>query len=128
MNGKTLINGKVAELCSQLERRAEKAERESIELMKIDFLASYIGQKFQAVINSIEIHGFKINLKPQNIEWFLTLESIPDDSYTFNEFNFTLQSHRKNHNLQAGHLIELILLSADPIQRKMEFKIENLLN
>ncbi len=38
------VNSEIAEMCSQQERRAEKAERQSIDLMKVDFLAPHTGQ------------------------------------------------------------------------------------
>jgi len=121
------INGGVAELCSQLERRSEKAERQSIELIKVNYLSPHIGQTFQAVISSIESHGFRVNIESRGIEWFLPVESIPDDSYVFDEIHLSLQSHRKKHILLAGKHLELTLLKADPIQRIMEFKVESVL-
>tara|TARA_B100000945_G_scaffold177060_1_gene142017 strand:+ start:2767 stop:5061 length:2295 start_codon:yes stop_codon:yes gene_type:complete len=118
------VSSKMAELCSQLERRAEKAERQSIDLMKVDFLAPLVGKTFQASVTSIEKRGFKINLKSNGIEWFLPIESLPDDSYYYDETALHLCGRRKNRILQSGQLLEIRLLRADTLYRMMEFEVE----
>ena len=123
-----LINSKLAEFCSQQERRAEKAERQSIDLIKVDFFTNLIGQTFQAIVTHIENNGFRINIEPHGIEWFLLLESITNDSYIFDEASISLQSRRKKQIIQAGKRLEILLLKADQLNRTLEFKVEKWLN
>ncbi len=118
------VNSEIAELCSQHERRAEKAERQSIDLMKVDFLSSHIGQTFQALVTSVEKRGFKINIESHGIEWFLPIESIPDDSYYYDEISLFLRGRRKNRILRAGQILQIRLLRADTIYRMLEFEVE----
>ena len=114
----------MAELCSQQERRAEKAERQSIDLMKVDFLAPHTGQTFQTSVTSVEKQGFKVNLESHGFEWFLPIESMPDDSYYYDETALCLHGRRKNRTLQAGQRLEIRLLRADPVYRMLEFEVE----
>ena len=118
------VNSEIAELCSQHERRAEKAERQSIDLMKVDFLSSHIGQTFQALVTSVEKRGFKINIESHGIEWFLPIESIPDDSYYYDEISLYLRGRRKNRILRAGQILQIKLLRTDTIYRMLEFEVE----
>ena len=122
------VNSELAEQCSQQERRAEKAERQSIDLMKVDFLAPHAGQTFQAVVTSIDNHGFRVNLEPHGLEWFLPLEAMPDDNYVYDDIRLSLQGRRKNRTLQAGQRLEIRLLRADPIHRTLEFEVERWLS
>ena len=122
------VDGDLAEQCSQQERRAEKAERQSIDLMKVEFLAPHAGQTFQAVVVSVESQGFMVNLEPHGLEWFLTLESMHDDSYVYDEIRLSLHGRRKNRTLQAGQRLEIRLLRADPIHRTLEFEVERWLS
>jgi len=122
------VNSEMAEQCSQQERRAEKAERQSIDLMKVDFLAPHAGQTFQAVVISVDSQGFRVNLEPHGLEWFLPLDSMKDDSYIFDEERLSLQGRRKNRTLQAGQRLEIRLLRADPIHRILEFEVERWLS
>ena len=114
----------MAELCSLQERRAEKAERQSIELMKVDFLAPHTGKIFQASVTSVEKQGFKVNLESHGIEWFLPIDSIPDDTYFYDETALCLHGRRKNRILQAGQRLEIRLLRAEPVYRMLEFEVE----
>ena len=118
-----VVNSELAEQCSQQERRAEKAERQSIDLMKVDFLAPHAGQTFQAVVISVDSSGFRVNLEPHGLEWFLPLESMLDDFYIYDEVRLSLQGRRKNRTLQAGQRLEIRLLRADPIHRTLEFEV-----
>ncbi|MBG55518.1 MAG: ribonuclease R [Deltaproteobacteria bacterium] len=118
------VSGEMAELCSQQERRAEKAERQSIDLMKVGFLAPRTGQTFQASVTSVEKRGFKVNLESHGIEWFLPIESMPDDSYYFDETALFLHGRRKNRTLQVGQRLEIRLLRADPVYRMLDFEVE----
>ena len=122
------VNSEMAEQCSQQERRAEKAERQGIDLMKVDFLAPHAGQTFQAVVTSIDNHGFRVNLEPHGLEWFLPLEAMPDDNYVYDDIRLSLQGRRKNRTLQAGQRLEIRLLRADPIHRTLEFEVERWLS
>jgi len=122
------VNSELAEQCSQQERRAEKAERQSIDLMKVGFLAPHTGQTFQAVVISVDSQGFRVNLEPHGLEWFLPLDSMHDDSYIFDEERLSLQGRRKNSTLQAGQRMEIRLLRADPIHRILEFEVERWLS
>ena len=122
------VNSEMAEQCSQQERRAEKAERQGIDLMKVDFLAPHAGQTFQAVVTSIDNHGFRVNLEPHGLEWFLPLEAMPDDNYVYDDIRLSLQGRRKNRTLQAGQRLEIRLLRADPVHRTLEFEVERWLS
>jgi len=96
--------------------------------MKVDFLAPHTGQTFQAVVISVDSQGFRVNLEPHGLEWFLPLDSMHDDSYIFDEERLSLQGRRKNRTLQAGQRLELRLLRADPIHRILEFEVERWLS
>jgi len=118
------VSSEMAESCSQQERRAEKAERQSIDLMKVDFLAPHTGKTFQASVTSVEKQGFRVNLESHGFEWFLPIETMPDDSYYYDEIALCLHGRRKNRTLQAGQRLEIRLLRADPVCRMLEFEVE----
>ena len=73
-----------------------------------------------------ESNGFRVNIGEYGIEWFLPIESIPNDSYIFDETSLTLQSRRKKQVLKVGQRLEILLLNADSINRSLEFRVENL--
>jgi ribonuclease R len=114
----------MAEYLSEQERRAEKAEIESISLMKVNFMEKFIGQSMEAQIISAENKGFRVELLPYSIEWFIPIESLKNDNYVFDEINLVLQGRRTKNIIGAGDKIQLRLIRADTLHRLMEFDIE----
>ena len=112
----------MAEYLSEQERRAEKAELESVNLMKVNFMEKFNGQTMEGQIVSTENNGFRVELLPHEIDWFIPIEELKDDNYIFDEINLVLQG-RRNRILEAGDKVELRLTRADTLHRLMEFDI-----
>ena len=113
----------MADYLSEQERRAEKAELESNNLMKVNFMEKFIGQTMEGKIVSTENNGFRVELLPYQIDWFLPVEALKDDNYIFDEINLVLQGHRTKKLIEAGDKVELRLTRADTLHRLMEFDI-----
>jgi len=113
----------MAEYLSEQERRAEKAELESINLMKVNFMEKFIGQTMEGQIVSTENNGFRVELLPYRIDWFLPVEALKDDNYIFDEINLVLQGRRTKRLIEAEDRVELRLTRADTLHRLMEFDI-----
>ena len=113
----------MAEYLSEQERRAEKAESESINLMKVNFMEKFNGQTMEGQIVSTENNGFRVELLPYQIDWFIPVEALKDDNYIFDEINLVLQGRRTKRLLEAGDKVELRLTKADTLHRLMEFDI-----
>ena len=113
----------MAEYLSEQERRAEKAELESVSLLKVNFMEKFIGQTMEGKILSIENNGFCIEILPYHIDWYLPIETLKDDNYIFDEINLVLQGRRTKRLIEAGNRLELRLTRTDTLHRLMEFDI-----
>ena len=113
----------MAEYLSEQERRAEKAELESVSLLKVNFMEKFIGQTMEAKIVSTENNGFRVELLPYHIDWYLPIETLKDDNYIFDEINLVLQGRRTKKLIEAGDILELRLTRTDTLHRIMEFDI-----
>ena len=112
----------LAEHCSQQERKAEKAELQSIDLLKVSFLERFIGEGFIATIRAVSNAGLKVLLDPHELEWFLLLEALTDDWYSFDEETLTLLGRRRQRIVQVGDRLQVRLLRADVLQRTLDFE------
>ena len=63
------IDRELALKCSQQERNAEKAELQSVDLMKCVFLEPHIGVDFQSIIRSLDSRQIRVELEPHALEW-----------------------------------------------------------
>jgi ribonuclease R len=112
----------LAEQCSQQERKAEKAELQSTDLLKVSFLERFLGEGFTATIRAVSNAGLKVQLDPHNLRWFLPLEALTDDWYSFDEETLTLLGRRRQRLVQVGDRLQLRLLRADVLQRTLDFE------
>mgnify|MGYP000894969899 CR=1 FL=1 len=110
--------------CSHQERKAEKAELQSIDLMKCVFLEKHTGSSFQSVVRSVDKNAVGVELEPHALEWKIPLETITDDLYRFDDERLTLFGSRKGRRIQVGQRLELRLLRVDTLKRSLEFSFE----
>ena len=75
---------KASEQSSEMERKAEVAERDIDKYYKCIYMADKIGEEFDGVISSVTNYGFYVEL-PDTVEGLVPIELIKDDSFIFNE-------------------------------------------
>ena len=122
------IPEEVAEHLSQQERKAEKAERQSFELLKAIYMERFLGERFKARVIAVDSSGLTIELPDHHIECFLSLEALHDDYYHFHESGLSLFGQNKNRLVRAGSMLQLRLISTDRIRRIIEFRLDRWLD
>ena len=74
------IDRELALKCSQQERNAEKAELQSVDLMKCVFLEPHIGVDFQSIIRSLDSRQIRVELEPHTwsgmSRWKLSMMTV----------------------------------------------------
>ncbi|MBI4462226.1 MAG: RNB domain-containing ribonuclease, partial [Acidobacteria bacterium] len=76
----------IAAESSEAERRADDAERELLNLKKLDFMEQHLGDEFEALVISIAKYGFWVELFDLFVEGIVPLESLGLDArYSFHE-------------------------------------------
>lgn len=113
----------LGEHCSIQERRAEKAEQQSVDMMKVAFLEPHAGEGFRATVKMVDKGGMRILLEPHRIDWFIPVDELRDDWYAFNEEALVLQGKRRKRIIEAGKQLEVRLLRTNVLERTMEFEI-----
>ena len=122
------IPEEVAEHLSQQERNAEKAERQSFELLKAIYMERFLGERFKARVIAVDSSGLTIELPDHHIECFLSLEALHDDYYHFHESGLSLYGQNNNRLVRAGSMLQLRLISTDRIRRIIDFRLDRWLD
>lgn len=122
---KSAISSEIAEYLSRQERRADQAERQSFDLIKVIFMESYLGQSLKAQVISTNSAGVMIELTDLCLECFLPLETFNDDFYHYDEVRLILQGRQTNHVIQTGTMLNVQVVRTDRINRKIEFLLED---
>ncbi len=112
----------VAKLCSDRERAAEEAERDTEDLKKVEFMKKHEGQVFEGIISNVTSFGMFVELE-NTIEGLVRMSSMEDDYYVYNDKNYSLIGERSRKVYRIGDVINVMLIKADISTRKIEFGI-----
>jgi ribonuclease R len=114
---------RIADECSQSERRAADAERELVEWKKVKFMAERVGQDFDALIISTAKYGLFVELEELFIEGLVPIDSLPGDQYTYQENVRKVVGRRTRREFSIGDKVRVMLDRVDANERKLQFSL-----
>lgn len=110
----------IAKQCSDRERAAEDAERDTEDLKKVEFMKEHEGETFKGIISNVTSFGMFIELD-NTIEGLIHMSNMEDDYYIFNEKQYCLVGERTRKVYRIGEEVDVRLIKADLASRKMDF-------
>lgn len=114
-----------AEHTSTRERVAMEAERDIVELKKLQFMQSRIGQEFDGFIAGVTGFGCFVELSEVFVEGLVHLSTLSDDLYSFDEQNHSLVGRRSGRVLRIGDPARVRVVAVNPQARRIEFVLES---
>jgi len=118
------ILDEVSKQSSNMERRAEEAERETIKLKKVEYMEQYIGESFDGVISSVTSWGMYVEL-PNTVEGMVHMNDMQDDFYFYNEARYQLVGEKTRKEYNLGQKITVRVHSVDKMQKTINFVVDN---
>ena len=112
----------IATHSSERERSAAEAERESVDLKKVEYMAQFVGQEFPAVISGVTNFGFFAELE-NGVEGLVHVSSLGDDFYQFSEEQYSLIGQRHKKVFQLGAAVQVRLEKVNPEERTIDFTL-----
>lgn len=112
----------VAKHSSEMERRADEAERETEKLKKVEYMESRIGEVYEGVISGVTEWGFYVEL-PNTIEGLVHVTTLTDDYFYYNESTYELIGEATGKRYKLGQKIEVIVTGTDKIMRTIDFRV-----
>lgn len=110
----------VAKHASDMERRADEAERETIKLKKVEYMSDHIGEEFEGVISGVTEWGFFVEL-PNTVEGLVRITELTDDDYIFIEDHYELTGQRTGKSYKLGQKVRIQVEATDKIMRTIDF-------
>ena len=110
------IHPEVTKQCSERERLAEEAERETIKLKKVEYMEEHIGEVFEGVISSITKWGIYVEL-PNTIEGLVHVTNMHDDHYDYIEERFEMVGEHTRKVYKLGLTVNIVATGTDRLQR-----------
>ena len=112
--------GEAAEHTSKRERVAMEAERDIVELKKLQFMQDRISQEFDGFITGVAGFGCFVELSEVFVEGLVHLSTLVDDLYRFEEKEHALIG-RRGKVLRIGDLARVRVVAVKPQARRIEF-------
>jgi len=109
--------------CSDLERRAEAAERELVKLKLLLFMSGRIGMEMHAVVTGVEPFGLFVQGLEIPAEGLVPLNALPDDVYRFDKASHTLSGRRPGQSFRLGDRVEVAVARVDLDRRELDFRL-----
>lgn len=118
----TQILPEVAKRASEMERRADEAERETIKLKKVQYMENHIGETFAGVISGVVEYGFFVELE-NTVEGLVRVTSLTDDFYQYYEETYELVGEATNRRFKLGQQVRVTVDNCDRIMRTIDFTL-----
>jgi ribonuclease R len=110
----------MADHCSQRERLADEAERETDDLKKAEYMQDKIGMEFDGIISGVTNYGIYVQLY-NTVEGLVRMTALDDDYYVYNEKHYCLIGERTRKVYRLGDTIRIRVSHVDLAARNIDF-------
>lgn len=112
----------VASHSSQMERRADEAERETEKMKKAEYMEQHVGEVFSGVISGMTNWGFYVELE-NTVEGMVHVTNLYDDRYYYREESFDMAGADTGKVYKLGQRVKIRVLGADKKSRLIDFEL-----
>lgn len=113
----------VCKKSSELERRADEAERETEKCKKAQYMADRIGEHFTGVISGVTAWGIYVEL-PNTVEGLIHISKIPGDYYIFDENRYEIYGEKTNRTFKLGQTVRVTVHDVDYVSNTIDFMLD----
>jgi ribonuclease R len=103
----------LAKQASNLEQRAESAERDLHARKSARYLSARLGEEFPGVVTGASPGGLTVQLLETGMEGFVPLRELRDDFYTYDALRFCLVGRHSARTIGPGEEMDIRVVSVD---------------
>jgi len=109
--------------CSEKEKEAVDAERDSIKLKQVEYLSERIGQTFEGIISGVMESGIFVDLKDIHCEGMIRVSELKDDYYVYNRERHCLVGRSNKREFQLGKEIKVRVKNTNIDRRQIDLAL-----
>lgn len=106
---------------SRMERRADEAEREVVDAMRVWFMKDKVGEEYEGMVVSVTPYGLKVRLHDFYVQGFIHVSYMTDDFYRYNERNISLAGRNTGKTFRIGDELKVRIDKVDMEEREILF-------
>lgn len=126
LEGKPIIDKKMEEKCkqsSERERAAMECERAGNKYKQVEYLQSYLGETFEAVISGVSSFGFWAETVLHKCEGLVSIISLSDyDDFRHIESDYSLVGRRSGRSFRIGDKVMIKVVAANLEKRQLDYE------
>jgi ribonuclease R len=108
------------EHCSEQERNAQDAERESVKLKQVEYVQDHVGDVFEGVVSGVTKFGVFVELTELLVEGLVHVRDMDDDYYVYDESTYTMRGENTGKSYRPGDSVTVEVVSADIDSREID--------
>lgn len=112
----------LAKHCSEREQVATEAERESVQLKKVEYVMDHLGEEHKGVISGVSRFGVYVELSELLVEGMVHVRDMDDDYFEYDEQTFSLVGRRSGRRYRPGDVVKVLIVSASVEKREIDFE------
>jgi ribonuclease R len=102
---------------SEREKKAQKAERDSIKYMQCIYMSGNVGKVYKGMITSVAEYGLFVEIEENKCEGMIRLSEIEGDTYVADVSNYCVKGFNTGRKLRLGDEVMIVVKSVD-IEKK----------
>jgi len=112
-----------AALSSARERKAMEAEREIVDLKKVQFMEDKVGEEYAGIVSGVTSFGCFIELEEFFVEGLVHVSSLRDDYYIYDEKKHLLRGERTKNTFRVGVAVKVRIDKVDLGRRRIDLTL-----
>lgn len=114
---------KLGKHCSEQEKNAQGAERDSVKYKQVEYMQDHVGDEFEGIISGVIEHGLFIQIKDNYCEGMVHISELDDDYYRYDSSRHSLVGKNSGKTYQLGGDVKVKVISANLEQRTIDLKM-----
>jgi ribonuclease R len=117
----------VARHTSEMERRADDAERELVQWKKVKFMADKVGDEFEGYVTGVAAFGLFVELIEHFVEGLVHVSTMADDYYRFVEGGHLLRGENTQKVYRLGDKVKVQVIRVNMEVRQIDLGLVEIL-
>ncbi len=107
--------------CSEREKVAVDAERQSVKLKQVEYIRRHLGEQFQGVVSGVTKFGIFVELNDILVEGMIHVRDMDDDYYEYDEKSYRLVGAHTGKTYRLGDTVRVTVAGANLETREVDF-------
>ncbi len=109
------------EHCSEREKLASDAERESIKYKQVEYLKAHLGETFEATISGLTEWGIYAEIIENKCEGMINARTLMGDTFVFDPDNYRYVGRIHKKVYQFGDKVKIKVTGANLVKKQLDF-------